>query len=105
MFVNRSCAWIHIRPRLGVMSEVRVNCSLHLGLTETTPSPLIQRREFFLCVLCAFLWLKMGFVAEGFDGGVEAGAFGFAGGLAVGHDEIFEAGEFFVQAGVFDGGR
>ena len=58
--------------------------------------------EFLLCDFCAFLWLEMGFVAKFFDGGEEAGAFGFVGGLAVGHDELFEAGEFFVETGVFD---
>ena len=47
----------------------------------------------------------MGFAAEFFDRLIEFGAFWFVCGLPVGHDEVFEIGEFAIEAGVFDGWR
>ena len=40
-------------------------------------NPGLELANAFGVNLCAFLWLEMGFVAEIFDRGVEAGAFGF----------------------------
>ena len=59
--------------------------------------------KVFVCAVWAFLWLdEMRFVAQFFDGVVETGAFGFAGGLPISHDQIFETCEFFVQTGILD---
>ena len=50
------------------------------------------------------MWLEseVGVVAQGLDGFEELGALGFAPRLAIGHHEIFEAGEFAIKARVFN---
>src|ERR1051326_2683486 len=55
------------------------------------------------CVPFVPLWLKMSLSLKFLNGFKQTCAFGFAGGLTVRHHEVFEGGEFAVQAGVFDG--